>query len=207
MVESIPEYQAIRIHAPQAIRCILGIGTGRWYTLRVLYEKLCTPTRTECCHFGHYLYLITCKRVRYHCFASLEVYLPMRSGHPKDRLGLGNKAVASLPCMRAKRGRYGSGPLMDVYAPTFICQPSQKPPSLVDVAMARCAGIALHGSESAMKQYVSTRRARELQAFDTKRAAESKGGKCRTRRPSTGERVGCGYRNPLHSLRSSDCHG
>ena len=198
VVEFIPEYHAIRIHCPQAIRCILGIGTGRWYTLSVLYEKLCTPTCAKCGQFGNYLYLITCRRVCRHCFTSSKVYCPMRTEHAKDNFGLNNKAVASLPYMRARRGEYGPGRWMNVYAPTLICQPSQKPPLLVDFAMARRAGIALHGSESAMEEYVSEKKARKLHAFDEKKAAiESKGGKSRTRRPGSGERVDDGYRNPL----------
>ena len=79
LVGSFPQYKAIRKHAYNALRGIIYIEANRWITCEMLYEKLCTAECEECGDFGGYLwlYILTCKRVRFLCLSEDKRYLPL----------------------------------------------------------------------------------------------------------------------------------
>jgi hypothetical protein len=145
LVESLPQYKAIRKHAYNALRGIIYIEAGRWTTCEMLYKKLCTAECEECGDFGGYLYILTCKRVCFLCLSEDEQYLPLRYRHAIRKLGLKHSILRTLPSMKCIRGTYS---------------PNEKKVrahlKLVDSNCARRAGITLHGSVSAMEQYVSS---------------------------------------------------
>lgn len=145
LVESIPQYKAIRKHAYNALRGIIYIKAGRWITCEMLYEKLCTAECEECGDFGGYLYVLTCKRVCFLCLSEDKRYLPLRYRRATRKFGINRAILCTLPSMKSIPGTYS---------------PTQRKfrirVTLVDSESARRAGIALHGSVSAMKQYVSS---------------------------------------------------
>ena len=144
LVESDPQFKTIRKHVFNALRGILCIDAGRWITCEMLYYKLCTAECEECGDFGGYLYILTCKRVCYLCLSENKRYLPLRYLHAIRKFGLNRSILRTLPTMKAIPGTYSTcGKIF------------RGPLSLVDFDCARHAGIALHGSVSAMEQYVS----------------------------------------------------
>jgi hypothetical protein len=155
LVESFPQYKAIRKHAYNALRGTMYIETGWWITCGMVYEKLCTAECEECGDFGGYLYILTCKRVCFLCLSVDKQYLPLRYSHAIRKFGLNRPILRTLPRMRSIPGTYS---------------PNQKKVrthlALVDSDCARRAGITLHGSVSAMEQYVSSMAAQD--AFDGK---------------------------------------
>ncbi|KAF2276421.1 uncharacterized protein EI97DRAFT_39340 [Westerdykella ornata] len=155
VVESIPQYKAIIAHAPKVLRAASCIGTGRWISCDTLYEKLCTANCEECGDFGGYLYILTCKRVCFLCISQNKKYLPLRRSHAIRKFGLNRQIVDTLRCMRSLPGTYS---------------PNERRCSerivLVDRESACRAGTTLHGSFSAMEQYVSDTSAAKLEEFN-----------------------------------------
>jgi len=153
-VASIPQYKAINTHASDALRGILSIETGRWITCETLYAILCKPECEQCGDFGGYLYILTCKRVCFLCFTSEQTYLPLRYIHAIQKFGLNHQILDTLPQMRSIPGIYS---------------PNQKKCrhrlTLVDYDYARRAGIALHGSVTAMEKHVSDIAGQKLQRY------------------------------------------
>lgn len=145
LVESAPQYKTIRKHAFNALRGILCIQAGRWITCEMLYNKLCTAECEQCGDFGSYLYILTCERVCYVCLTSDKRYLPLRYLHAIRKFGLNRPILRTLPTMKSIPGTYS--PRQKIVRAHL---------TLVDFDCARRAGIALHGSVSAMEQYVSS---------------------------------------------------
>ena len=72
-------------------------------------------------------------------------YLPLQYLHAKKMFGINCSIIHTLPTMRSIPGKY-----------SVLGKISREHLSLVDFDSARRAGIALHGSVSAMEQYVSS---------------------------------------------------
>jgi hypothetical protein len=178
LVNSLPQLKAINTHAPNALRGILSIKTGRWITCATLYEKLCTPGCEECGDFAGYLYLLTCKRVCFLCFSENRLYMPLSRRRASSKFGLDSQVIKTLPRMRAVCGTYSPNE-KKVGAPSI----------LVDHASALCAGISLHGSLSAMHRYIEAREVQKLRAYNTKATAVQQSGSItrRVRQPRTSE--------------------
>jgi hypothetical protein len=145
LVESFPQYQAIRKHAHNALRGIICIEASRWITCEMLYEKLCTAECEECGDFGGYLYILTCKRVCFLCLSEDKRYLPLRYRHAIRKFGLNRPILGTLPSMKSIPGTYSPNEKK-------VCAHI----ALVDSDCARRAGITLHGSVSVMEQHVSS---------------------------------------------------
>lgn len=151
LVDHVPSYKAVTLHAPHALRGILSIETGRWITCRTLYEKLCLAKCETCSDFGGYLYLVTCKRVCFLCLSQDRLYLPVTPQEACREFGLTSGIVHTLPWMRVVPG---------VYSPN---EKKAAKSILVDYQSCVDAGVALHGSLSTMRKYVSDMEARKLQ--------------------------------------------
>lgn len=102
VVNSLPHYASVIKFAPDVIRGILSIETGRWITCQLLYDTLRSPNCESCGDFGGYIYLITCKRVCFLCFTNHQAYLPCGYGHAKRKFGLSFKKLNSLPHMMSR---------------------------------------------------------------------------------------------------------
>jgi hypothetical protein len=175
IVDSLLQYKAITTYAPNALRGILSIETGRWISCDTLYEKLCTAECEQCGDFGGYLYILTCRRVCFLCLSNDSKYLPLSHSEAIRKFGLDRSILNTLPQMRSIPGTYSPNE-----------QKCNKRPALVDSESAYHAGITLHGSLSAMQQYVSDIAAQKLREYD-ERVLRSKAEGCRStpRRPRT----------------------
>ncbi|KAF2459722.1 hypothetical protein BDY21DRAFT_176813 [Lineolata rhizophorae] len=101
VVDSIPGYKAITTHAPNALRGILSIGTGRWITCETLHDKLCTVECETCGDFGGYIYALTCKRVCFLCLSEHEAYLPVPFSLARRKFGINRQVLDTLPHFRS----------------------------------------------------------------------------------------------------------
>jgi hypothetical protein len=177
VIESIPQYKEVSKHARNVLRGILSIETGRWITFETLYDKLCAAECEQCGDFGGCLYILTCKLVCFLCFSEDGKYLPLLHSHAIRKFGISRQNLDQLPGMRSIPGTYS---------------PNEKKGrgrlALVDSESALCAGIALHGSSSAMEQYVSdmAQKLREYSERVLRAAVEGAGSvTLRLRQPQT----------------------
>ena len=143
VVESIPQYKAITTHARSALRGILIVGRGSFISCDTLYEALCTAECEECGDFGGYLYILTCKRICFLCFTEDTQYLPLAFSQAVRNFGINRRIFDSLPSIKSIPGTYS--PNKRKYKKQSI---------LVDFESAYLAGVAHHGSVSAMEEYV-----------------------------------------------------
>jgi hypothetical protein len=143
-----------------------------WITCRTLYEKRCTPRCEECGNFGGYLYLLTCKRVCF-CLSQDRRYLPLLYRRASQMFGLDRHIIETLPRMRVIPGTYS------------LNEKKVAQSVLADYASALRAGVALHGSLSAMRKYVLDMESQRLQDYRAKIAAAQQSGPItrRMRRP------------------------
>ncbi|KAH6653365.1 hypothetical protein BKA67DRAFT_501432, partial [Truncatella angustata] len=169
LVNSLPQYKTINTHALNALRGILSIETGKWITYKTLYEKLCTLECENYGDFGGYLYLLTYKRVCFLCFSQDRLYLPLSPRLAKRKFGLCSRTVNTLPCMKVIYGKYSPN-VKNVYTPSV----------LVDYKSALHAGIALHGSLSAMHEYVAKMEDQKCKAHNAKQSSPTSGHPRRT---------------------------
>lgn len=164
VVDSIMQYQVIVAHAPNSLRGILAIGTGQWITCQKLYDQLCIADCDHCGAFGGYLYLVTCKRVCFFCFSQVPDYLPLPPSDALQRFGLDRRIPKSVPRFRSIPGCYTRE---ETDIRTRL--------TLVDSACARQAGIALHGSVSAMEQHATDVASMRRLAYAAKRMLKAEG--------------------------------
>lgn len=176
VVDSVPQYKTIVVHAPASLRGILSIETGLWISCQDLYEKICTAECEQCGDFGGFLYLITCKRVCFLCLSEEPNYLPLLRSDAIRRFGLNPNLVASSPHMRSIPGYYSPNEKI-----------SRARLTLVDFEFARRAGIALHGSVSLMEQHVSHLANKRLEKYHERLSRRVAGAEPNPRRPPSGD--------------------
>ncbi|KAK2845244.1 hypothetical protein FQN49_005913 [Arthroderma sp. PD_2] len=172
LTDSIPQYQKIIKHAPETIRGILSIETGRWFTCENLYKTLCTAECDICGDFGGYLYLLTCRRACYFCFTKHPEYLPLLVSDASRKFGLAREQLSSLPSMRSLPGRYSPRDLK-----------SSSRLTLVDHSSARDTGVTLHGTVGAMEKYASDMIIKKLDDYEDRKSLYKKGYGPKPRRP------------------------
>ena len=161
VVGSIPQYKVVTTHAPNVLRGILSIRTGRWITCEMLYDSLCTANCQVCGDFAGYLYILTCERVCFLCLSEDVRYLPLQTDRAIRKFGLNHDIIDTIPHMKSVPGKYSP-----------MERKSSKTLGLVDYESAHRAGIAFHGSRKAMVQHVSTLAAQEMrQCNNWQRAA------------------------------------
>ncbi|CAI6340509.1 unnamed protein product [Periconia digitata] len=183
IVDSVPQYKALRTHTLHVLRSILLLGAGQWHTCDTLYKTLCTPWCTDCGDFGDYLYIPSNSRVCLSCFTKAKKYLPLRHTDALRVFGLTHEALrSSARMMRSVAGTYTTNRYKR--NERFL---------LVDAESGRAAGIQLHGSAEAMEQHVADVQARKQQAYEERLAAAKKAASVpvtrRLRRPRAEEDV------------------
>lgn len=107
MVDSLHQYRMILKHCPTVLRAMISIE-ARSFDLLTLYRTLTTTKCGTCDKFGHYLYLITCKRVCWFCFNRNLAYFPLTASLAARPLGLSKKRLLShqVPNILTLPGRY-----------------------------------------------------------------------------------------------------
>ncbi|EEP78298.1 predicted protein [Uncinocarpus reesii 1704] len=171
VVGSIPQYATILMHAKNALRGIISIGSARWISCLDIYQEL-RRAECDCGDFGGYLYLFTCRRVCFLCFTSESAYLPIGRGHAMRKFGLQGAQVAALPAMKSVPGFY-SGRLLK-------CRTRH---NLVDYESARQAGIKLHGSVAEMERHCSEMELQRREQYLQRKSEFKSGGGRAPRRP------------------------
>ena len=144
LTDSLPQYKPLIAYAPDLIRGILTIGTGKWISCQDLFDTFCTADCETCGDFGGYIYIITCKRVCFLCLSEESRYLPLLRRDVSNKFGLNHKIISKLPTMKSLPGRY---------APND--RSSRARWVLIDSESARQAAIKAHGSVSAVEQHMS----------------------------------------------------
>ena len=144
LVTSFPQFKVVLENARTTLHAIVATGVGRFINCQTLYEEFCTEECENCGGPGGYLYLLTCTRVCYECFTHERRYSPILYGDAIRMFGVSRRILAGLPKVLSIPGRYG------VYNVIYC----RRDP-LIDPGHARNAGIARHGSVTAMEEYVS----------------------------------------------------
>lgn len=180
ITDSMPQFKQILTHVPASIRGSLNIETARFFSCQDLYEKLSTAECESCGDFGGYLYLVTCRRVCYLCFTEKPDYLPLLRKDVTRKFGLRLEHLAALPRMKSFPG---------CYSPRELKRSTRT--ILFDHSAARQAGIALHGTVSAMEKYASDMAAKKMEVYLTKTSLHTTPG--RARRPPRTEDEFDGY--------------
>lgn len=155
VLDSILQYKAVATYAHNALRGILSLETGQWISCETLYEKLCTAECEKCGDFGGYLYILTCRRVCFLCLSTDSRYLPLPYSEAIRKFGINRSILNTLPHMRSIPGTYSPK-----------AKKCNRRLTLVDSESAYHAGITLHGSLSAMQQYVSDVAAQKLEEYN-----------------------------------------
>lgn len=168
VVDQIPQYKQIIVHAPASIRGCLSIGTGRLFSCQYLYEKLRTPECDGCGDFGGYLYLVTCRRVCFLCFTEKADYLPLLRNDAIRKYGLSSQHIAKLPSFKSLPGYYSSRGIK-----------CRRRLTLVDHSAAREAGIVLHGDIDTMKQHAAEITTKRLETYQSRHSRHAGGPKPR----------------------------
>lgn len=186
VIDSFPQYKAIRTHAPVTLWGIFTIGAGRWISCQDLYGKLCLAECESCGDFGGYLYLITCHRVCYLCFTEKADYLPLRQADATRKFGLDRYHLEKIPTMKTIPG---------YYSPRKIKIRDRL--TLVDYCAAQETGIAIHGSESKMNEHAEHIQSRKLENYNLRRSKNPEDAENRNpRRPRTEDEFDGKMSNP-----------
>lgn len=155
VVDSIPQYREILTHSPNTLRAVLSTGLGPHLTPRDLHNALCSQACAQCGDFGAFLYLFTCSRLCFLCLTEESRFLPMTTTSAKEAYGLSSTTISTLPTLRSLPGSY-----------SHLEKTWRKRVTLIDREAARQAGISIHGSATAMEQYVSRRRAKIVAGYE-----------------------------------------
>lgn len=105
IVSSLYPYRMIRQHCPDVLRAVISLNASS-YDCQTLWDALSISSKCDGCDlFGSYLYLVTGKRVCYHCFTSGWKYIPTTPPMAWDA-GLSRGAVGELPGVLSLPGLY-----------------------------------------------------------------------------------------------------
>ena len=151
-IDAFPEYKAIVEHVPRILRTVLSVGIAQSFTWKQLYGACSSEACVSCGDFGALFYLPMCNRVCLHCLETRHQFQPMDSAHARGLYGLDRATQLTLPTVCTVPGIYRE-----------LAKPFEKRILLVNGEAARQAGIAMHGSDTAMTTFVTNKRA-QLQA-------------------------------------------
>ena len=189
VVDQIPQYKQIIVHAPASIRGCLNIGTGCLFSCQYLYKKLRTPECDSCGDFGGYLYLVTCRRVCFLCFTENADFLPLLRNDAIRKYGLRSQHIAKLPYFKSLPGCYSSRGIKCTRRLT-----------LIDHSAAREAGIVLHGDIDTMTRYASEITTKRLETYQSRNSRYTS--RSKPRRPRSEDAFDGHCSNPMRFMAS-----
>lgn len=153
IIESVPAYRDIEKYALNALRSAFLIGTASIISCEALYTTLCSEKCVSCGDSGPYIYLITCQRVCYICFTENTAFLPLSTTRIRQKFGLTKQHLKSLPQMTAWPGTYSTR------------RKKVKRQVFIDAGAVEAAGLAFHGSQEALQQYIAALHDRENASY------------------------------------------
>ena len=155
LVESFPTYKRTVAHAAGVLVAVNRTKVLPIHTAAQIYAALTSEICFLCNDYGPFLFLLTAERCCLNCLRddqSLRVFSFSRAA---SCFGLARSELAKLPSMRGLPGTYCIG--------TTIRH--QRGLTLVGVNHARARGIAVHGSEAAMQEYVARKNASSVASY------------------------------------------
>jgi len=149
VANSHPQFKLLNWEAHDTLRGIRAIRISQTITVQTLFERLCASQCVECGEFGGYMYLVTFERVCRRCFEKNDRYSPLREIAALKKFGLTPEILGPLPRFQSYPGSYGNSGFFLGLVKLKNYTP------LVDRESAYRAGIAKHGSEEAMQEFVA----------------------------------------------------
>ncbi|SMR54392.1 unnamed protein product [Zymoseptoria tritici ST99CH_1E4] len=155
VIDSIPQFRTITCHDLSALRGVISIQAGGYITCQELYDAMSASLCVECNDFAGFIYLLDCTRVCFNCFTEKDRYLPLTPAEASRSFGIDrNSVISTSRQMTSVPGCYSSH---EKQCNTRLL--------LVDEASARMAGGALHGSASAMEDFVARSASEKLSKY------------------------------------------
>lgn len=142
VIDNLPQYRAVVTLAPNALRAASSVGLASSILYRNLHDALRAGVCGACGDFGPFLYLLSCSRACILCLAHNPRFQPLTPSDAKAMYGLDDQTVSSLPTL--------SAPPVIQSGSQEACQRRTR---LVDRDSAEKAGIRLHGSMQAMRNF------------------------------------------------------
>ncbi|KPM45628.1 hypothetical protein AK830_g959 [Neonectria ditissima] len=143
LVNNHPQFKVVNEQAHDTLRSIRAVKNSHAITLQTLFETLCASQCEDCQDFGGYMHLITFRRVCWRCLMQKDEYSPMREMDAVKEFGLAPEMLSNLPQIQSYLDGSDTVGTVDYV-------------SIIDRDAAYQAGIAHHGSHSAMMDYVAT---------------------------------------------------
>jgi hypothetical protein len=143
VVNSVPEYRGLMLHAPDALAALGKTRLIRHHPAAKVHLALLSADCTSCSRYGAFLYLPTCERCCYHCLWKNQSLWLMTIATAKKRFVLSAAGVKTLPVLRSvPGGEYSVG-----------CDSISRlrPVGLVSVGAAKKLAIAEGVSEDTMR--------------------------------------------------------
>ncbi len=112
LVDSIPPYNAIVQHSPDALRALLSTHMAVHFTAQDIFEALCKQACVGCGQFGPLLDMFTAHRYCIICVAYSDNTLSMTSSSARREFGLDSKMTQKLPTLLSIPGQYSDGEKM-----------------------------------------------------------------------------------------------
>ncbi|EME39230.1 hypothetical protein DOTSEDRAFT_56677 [Dothistroma septosporum NZE10] len=155
--DGVPQFKQILKHNTTALRAMLAIQVGSYTSCTDLLRTLKTANCEHCGDFAGYIYLLHCTRVCFLCFTEEMRYLPLTAPQLYRDFGISKISLPGLPFMKSLPGRYSPNGTM--------CPKSL---TLYDRDSAKKAGIAAHGSQAVMEQFVTGNFSRKMDEFENR---------------------------------------
>ena len=147
VVNSLPEYRDLMLHAPDALAALGKTRIIRHHPAANIHLALLSAGCTLCSRYGALLYLPTCERCCYHCLWKNQSLWLMTIATAKKCFRLSAAQAKSLPVVRSVPGRYSVGYEIS----------RQRPIGLVCVGAAKQLATADGGfDDEGMAAYVET---------------------------------------------------
>jgi hypothetical protein len=112
LVDSIPPYNAIVQHSPDALRALLSTHMAVHFTAQDIFEALCKQACVGCGQFGPLLDMFTAHRFCITCVAYSDNSLSMTTSCARREFGLDSKTMHKLPTLFSIPGQYSEGERM-----------------------------------------------------------------------------------------------
>ena len=107
LVDSLPGYQKVITHSPNALRALLSTHVAQYFTANDLHNALRAQNCFLCGQFGAFLYLLECRRCCWQCLTSDEDLLPISQSSAKLTFRFDAQTGAKLPMLLNIPGSYG----------------------------------------------------------------------------------------------------
>jgi hypothetical protein len=109
LVDSVPKYNALIQHCPDALRALLSTRMAVYFSASQIFEALCTQDCAGCGLFGPFLDLFTARRYCITCVGNLDELLSMTAPSARKEFNLDLKTLRKIPTLLSIPGKYTEG--------------------------------------------------------------------------------------------------